>query len=146
MTIVYFRGRTGFSSPTWRGYRSVMIDVAEQPAVPWLMENGYPYFTPLDQDPDSDGVSLLLAYALDLDPHRSPAASLPDPVLGPDGLHIDFHATSPGITYRVETSGDLARWTTEGVVVSPPGADQRSTAVVPRDGASRFLRLVVEQE
>jgi hypothetical protein len=145
-TVVYFRGGTGFTSPTWRGYPSVMIDEAEQPAVVWLMENGYPYFTPLDQDPDGDGVSLLLAYALDLDPHRNPAASLPDPVLGADGLQIDFHATSPGITYRVETSDDLARWTTEGVVVSPPGADQRSTAVVPRDGASRFLRLVVEQE
>jgi hypothetical protein len=144
--MVYFEDRQGFSSPTWREYPSVMIDAADEPVVRWLAHYGYRYDTDLSQDADGDGVSLLLAYALDLDPHRNPAASLPDPVLGPDGLHIAFHATSPGIRYRLEASDDLARWTTEGVIVSPPGPDQRSTAVVSRDGPARYLRLVVVED
>jgi hypothetical protein len=145
-TIVYFQGRQGFSSPTWREYQSVMIDAADEPVVQWLAQYGYRYDTELGTDPDGDDVSLLMAYALDLDPHRHPAASLPKPELGPDGLQIDFHATTPGIRYRVETSEDLARWTTEGVVVASPGPDHRSTAIVARNAPTRFLRLVVAED
>ena len=84
-----------------------------------------------------------MAYALDLDPLLNVQGGLPEPVLGMDALNLTFHATSPGITYSVETSTDLQNWTTEGVTQSAPGPDHRSTATVPRDAPNRFLRLVV---
>lgn len=145
-TIVYFRGRIGFSSPFWQGYPAVMIDEAAQPAVPWLIVHGYPHQTPIEQDPDGDGVSLLLAYALDLDPLKQPATRLPVPVLDDVHLSLQFHATSPGIVYEVETSDDLARWTTAGVTMSAPGPDHQSTAAITRDAHRRFLRLSVKYE
>ena len=71
--------------------------------------------------------------------------SLPAPVLGPNTLRLTFRATSPGITYRVETSRDLRNWITIGVTRTVPGPDQtsKSTATVIRDANQRFLRLKV---
>ena len=54
-----------------------------------------------------------------------------------------FHATTPGLAYRAETSTDLTHWTTAGVTQSAPGPDGRRTASVPLDALSRFLRLTV---
>lgn len=59
-------------------------------------------------------------------------------------LSLDFQATTPGITYRAETSTDLTDWTTAGVTQSSPGPGGRSTASVPRDIAGRFLRVTVQ--
>ena len=143
-TCYYFSNRTGFTSPTWAGYPSVMINEATKPVALWLLARGFAPNTNLHQDPDGDGVSLLMAYALDLDPRLNLRSSLPVPVLNGNTLSLSFHATSPGVTYRVETSTDLQTWITTGVTQSPPGPDQRSTATVPRDGPSRFLRLAVE--
>lgn len=63
-----------------------------------------------------------------------------------NSLSLEFHATSRGIEYRVETSEDLVEWTTEGLVISPPSPDQRSAAMVARGSSARFLRLVVREE
>jgi hypothetical protein len=142
--IYYLSGRTGFTSPTWHGYPATMIDEATYPAASWLLAHGLWYDTDLHADPDGDGVGLLMAYALNLDPRLNLQSSLPAPVLSADTLSLSFHATSPGITYKVETSTDLQHWTSQGVTQSAPGQDRRSTASVPRDSASRFLRLVVE--
>ena len=120
-----------------------MINEATYPAASWLLAHGLSYDTDLHQDPDGDGVTLLMAYALDLDPRHNLQGSLPVPVLDGSTLSLSFHATSPGITYRVETSTDLTHWTTTGVTQSAPGADDRSTATVLRDSPDRFLRLVV---
>ena len=141
--VYYLSSRTGFTSPTWNGYPSAMINEATYPTASWLLEHGLWYDTDLHDDPDGDGVSLLMAYALDLDPRLNLRGSLPEPVLDGNSLSLSFHATSPGITYRVETSTDLTHWTTNGVTQSVPGADDRSTASVLRDSPTRFLRLVV---
>ena len=45
-----------------------MINEAVYPAASWLLKINLPYDTSLQQDLDGDGVSLLLAYALNLDP------------------------------------------------------------------------------
>ncbi|MFN0129694.1 MAG: hypothetical protein ACKV19_23765 [Verrucomicrobiales bacterium] len=84
-----------------------------------------------------------MAYALDLDPRLNLHGSLPEPAVDGSTLSLSFHAMSPGIAYRVETSTDLLTWTTRGVSQSAPGADGRSTATVLRDAPTRFLRLVV---
>jgi hypothetical protein len=143
-TIYYLSSRTGFSSPTWRGFPATMINEATYPAASWLLKHGLWYDSALRQDPDGDGVNLLTAYALNLDPRLNLRGRLPGPVLGANTLSLNFHASSPGITYTVETSTNLTHWTTTGVTQTAPGADGRSTASVLRDAPQRFLRLLVE--
>ena len=69
---------------------------------------------------------------------------MPAPVLGAATLSIRFYAATPGLTYRVETSGNLTQWTTTGVTLSALDAENMRTASVARDAAGRFLRLVVQ--
>ena len=143
-TVYYFTNRTGFTSPTWKGYPSIGLTAPLPPTASWLLAHGMPYNTNLKQDPDGDGVSLLMAYALNLDPRQNLQGLLPTPVLGNDSLSIRYYAATPGITYRVETSRDLSQWTTTGVTLSALDAENQRTASVPRDAAGQFLRLVVQ--
>ena len=143
-TIYYLNCRIGFTSPTWNGYPAIMINEATYPAASWLLAHGLWYDTGLHQDTDGDGVDLLMAYALDLDPGINLQGSLPVPVRIGNTLSLSFHATSPGITYKVETSTDLHEWKLKGVTQSAPGPDGRSTATVSLDSPRRFLRLTVE--
>ena len=142
--VYYLSGREGFTSPIWNGYPAVVIAETTHPAASWLLEHGLWYDTDLHPDPDSDGVSLLMAYALDLDPNLNLQGSLPVPALNGNTLSLSFHSTSPGITYKVETSTDLHEWKLKGVTQSAPGPDGRSTATVSLDSPRRFLRLTVE--
>ncbi len=143
-TFYHLSGKTGFSAPEWLGTPAVVINEATWPAASWLLAHDFWYDTNLRQDPNSDGVSLLIAYALDLDPRLNLQDSLPVAELGADSLSLSFHATSPGLTYLAETSTDLKHWTTSGVTQTAPGPDHRSTARVIRDAPLRFLRLRVE--
>ena len=143
-TVYYFTNRTGFTSPVWQGYPSIGIDPAVWPAATWLQAHGLAYNTNLQQDPDGDGVSLRMAYALNLDPRQNLPSRLPAPVLGEDSLSIRFYAGTPGMTYQVETSRNLTQWTTTGVTLSALDAENKRTASVPRDADDRFLRLVVQ--
>ena len=142
-TSYYLSGSTGLTTPTWEGYAALPIDEALYPAASWLLGHGYPHTTNLDQDTTGDGVSLLMAYALNLNPNLNLAGSLPAPVLDGATLSMSFHAASPGIIYSVETSIDLNTWVTEGVTMS--GDDNPRTASVAMDWPQRFLRLVVQQ-
>ena len=56
---------------------------------------------------------------------------------------MTFYAATPGLTYRVEASADLSQWSNISVTQSPLDRDGRSTAMVPRSGPYRFLRLAV---
>jgi hypothetical protein len=143
-SIHFLGSRTGFTSPIWRGHPATRIDEATYPAAAWLLTHGLWYDTGLGTDPDGDGVDLLAAYALNLDPTLPQRPQMPAPVLTDATLSLDFQATTPGITYRAETSTDLTGWTTEGVARSAPGPNGRSTASIPRDIASRFLRLTFQ--
>ncbi len=94
-TIYYLSCSTGFTSPTWNGYPAVRIDEQACPAAPWLVAHGLPYDTDLNQDLNGDGVSVLMAYALDLDPHQQLGSRLPTPVLQGDQLRMPFDAREP---------------------------------------------------
>jgi hypothetical protein len=120
-----------------------MIDENVYPAASWLVQNNLPHDTNLHQDPDGDGVSHLMAYALNLNPRLNLASRLPAPVLHPDRLSLTFYAGSVGISYEVETSTGLHDWTTEGVTSSSINANLSITASVPRSGPAQFLRLKV---
>ncbi len=143
-TIYYLSSRSGFTSPAWRGHPATMINETTYPAAAWLLEHGLWHDTGLHTDSDGDGVDLLMAYALNLNPHQNLQASLPVPVLSESTLSLNFHATAPGVIYRAETSTDLTNWTTAGITQSAPGPDGRSTAAITFDAPRRFLRLTVE--
>jgi hypothetical protein len=142
-TTYWLKGKSGFTAPEWQGYPAVMIDETSNPAAAWFLQYDLSYDTDLHQDPNGDGVSYLMAYALNLDPRLNLRSSLPAPELYPDRLSLRFHAGASGITYTVETSEGLDQWTTEGVILSEPGADQFRIASVPRNGPLRYLRLKV---
>ena len=145
-TVYYFKGASGFTSPTWKGYPSIEIDPSSHPGAAWLISAGLPHDIDLNQDLNGDGVSLLLAYALNLIPSDHLAGQLPQPILTGEELGISFHAIRPGIIYSVECSDDLHRWSSNGVTMSEPDALGRRTATADRTERSRFLRLVVELE
>ena len=144
-TVYYLKGKTGFSSPTWRGYPATMIDPATQPAATWLLANGQTYNADLNTDTNLDGVSLLMAYALNLDPRLNLSDRLPQAALQGNTLGLTFYAASPGLTYRVEASGDLVHWSTDGITQTALNRDGISTATVPRSGPAQFLRLAVSR-
>ncbi len=101
-------------------------------------------------DPDADGRSNLLEYALGTDP----GASDPGPVLSttsgsPENLQISFkRIAAPALTYSVESSTDLITWDPTPVWTST-GAQNTLGPVTVTDTANlsltprRFLRLRV---
>ena len=141
-TVDYFGDKAGFTSPKWLGYATFSM-VAGTPFATWLVEKSLPYnANPLD-DPNDDGVNLLLAYALNLDPQRNLSASMPQPLLVAGHLSLRYYTGSAGVTYAVQTSTDLLSWTPDGVTVSGPDTSHVRTATANLPGSKRFLRLVV---
>ena len=113
------------------------------PLATWLVSNGFYSSTDPQSDPNGDGVTLLMAYALNLDPKLNLASSLPKPVITGNQMNLTFYAGSAGVTYSVESSTDLKTWSTTGVTLSAPDANQFRTASVPTTDPHRYLRLVV---
>ncbi|NJR43112.1 MAG: hypothetical protein HC767_11125 [Akkermansiaceae bacterium] len=137
----YFNGKTGFTSPTWFGYPSVNMG-AESAIKPWLVSQGFAFDANLQDDGNNDGVSLLMAYALNLQPNQNLSGSMPKPVINGNQMNFSFYAGSAGVNYSVETSSDLQNWTTTGVTLSSPSASQVRTASVSATAQKQFMRLV----
>ncbi len=100
----------------------------------------------MGQDLNGDGVPLLMAYALNLDPHLDLSGSMPKPEIGFGTLDMSFYAGASGVEYIVETSENLVSWSTNGVALSSPDSESFRTASVSLDSPSRFLCLRVIQE
>lgn len=122
-------------------------------------------------DPDGDGLTNLLEYALNQDPTRYGQGSNPVQTVirgYADGNYLSIRFTraplATDITYIVEVSSDLATWTAVASaangaalsgpgVVSDDGANSSAHTVEVRDtveqsaspGQRRFLRLRVTQ-
>ncbi|RYD23467.1 MAG: hypothetical protein EOP87_26515 [Verrucomicrobiaceae bacterium] len=141
-TIFFYPGKAGFSVPTWLGYASAEVGTAPG-LVAWLTANGYSPGASLLSDSNNDGVSLLMAYALGLDPALNLAGSLPQAVLTEGGISLIFRGDRALVAYSAETSGDLVTWTKEGVTLSEPDGAGLRTATVAAGDATRFLRLAV---
>jgi hypothetical protein len=140
--IYHFNGAAGFTSPTWNGYPAVNMG-SPTPESQWLVENHQPHDAGLESDPNQDGVSLLMAYALKLDPRQNLSDRLPKPVISANEMSMKFHAGTPGVTYEVQTSTDMVEWNDTGLLVSEADAEQNRTATVDRDEPARFMRLKV---
>ena len=141
-TVVYARAATGFSSPSWEGYPSRGIGNTSG-EIAWLLDKGLPEDSDLDADPNGDGVNLLMAYALNLDPDENLSDRMPTPQVTADQMSLEFHGAAVGITYAVEASEDLQTWSSAGVALSGVDGSGMRKAVVDRSGPNCFLRLVV---
>ena len=146
--MYYFSGHTGFTSSPWTtyDYKTQML-AALSAAESWLLLNGFARDTDLLTDPNGDGVNLLMAYALNLDPQENLAGSLPKPVIDGTHLSLTFYAANTDVSYVVESSFNLQGWSTADVTF-PPDLDGNNcrTATVDRAGhAACFMRLVVER-
>ncbi|MCU0748038.1 MAG: leucine-rich repeat domain-containing protein [Akkermansiaceae bacterium] len=135
-------GAVGFTVPTWQGYPSEELG-STSPVAAWLIANSLPANADLNSDDNNDGVNLLMAYALNLDPNLNLSGSLPQPLLENEALSLSYYSGAAGVTYVVETSNDLSFWTTQGVTISQPNVNQVRTASVPVSDGSRYLRLKV---
>ena len=140
--VYFFEGKSGFIAPTWKGYPSVNMG---EPSVvsTWLISNGYPHDTDLNADSDGDGVSLLLAYAFNLDPKQNLSARMPQPVIASSQMSLIFYAGSEDVSYAVESSSDLQIWSTAGVSLSVPDANKFRSASVSTSDPVRFMRIKV---
>lgn len=98
-------------------------------------------------DPDHDGISNLMEYALDLRPMHEDSASLPKVNKG-QTLTLSYKHAHEDVTYRVESSASLENensWSTDGVNQGTPAQNGMTTASVTADDAHRFLRLKVSR-
>lgn len=137
----FFSGKIGFSFPTWMGYPAVNIG-DYSPISPWLISNGYSHDTALEVDLDGDGVSLLMAYSLNLNPRLNLSGYMPRPVLGSEQMTLTFYAGSEGVTYTVESSPDLRSWSKVGVSLSAPDINLFRTATLSTTQSGFFMRIV----
>ncbi len=142
--IYYLTSSTGFTSPDWEyspGFTLPAVSIeAVAPEFTWLSSYGLPGDTDLLADLNGDGVNLLMAYALNMNPGER--NSFPQPVRGENHMSLSFYAGRAGITYVVKTSENLTDWTTE-LPLSEPDANQKRTATMDFSGPARFMRLEV---
>lgn len=141
--IGYLTSGTGFTSPDWeynpgQSYPAYHI-AAITPEFTWLYSNGVPGKSNFLSDTNGDGVNLLMAYALNMDPNQR--NSLPQPVFGASQMSLSFYADTPGVTYAVRTSDDMVNWSADEVSLSGPVTNR--TATVSFSGPQRFMRLEV---
>ena len=141
--MYFLNGKVGFTSPTWNGYPSVNTSVAT-PIDSWLLANDFRLGTNLQADPNGDGVNLLVAYTLNLDPKLNLSGSMTRPVVIANQMSISFYAGSEDVTYAVESSNDMLNWSTAGVTISSLDSNKFRTATVAITGGRCLMRLVVE--
>jgi BspA type Leucine rich repeat region (6 copies) len=137
--IYYVVNDTGFTSPTWYDYPAYDIGQITS-EFDWLYSYGLPGNSDLLADTNGDGVNLLMAYALNMNPGER--NSLPQPVRGENHMSLSFYAGRAGITYVVKTSENLTDWTTE-LPLSEPDTNQKRTVTLDFSGPARFMRLEV---
>jgi hypothetical protein len=108
-------------------------------------------------EPLADGIPNLLKYALGIDPQIAGFQGHLDHGTTPvtDATHLTLSYTRPaptpiGVIYTVETSGDLATWSSDGTVeVASTDNGNGTRTITVRDGSSnppaakRFIRLKI---
>ena len=125
------------------GFRVATVPSPLSQVAQWLLSNGFASNSNLQSSPNNDGVTLLMDYALNLNPLQNQSANMPQPVISGSQMSLTYFAGSPEVTYTVQSSTDLQNWSTSGVTVTGPDANNNCTATIPVTGSNCFLRLQV---
>jgi hypothetical protein len=99
-----------------------------------------------DQDPDGDGITNLMEYALALNPMGADVGGLPTAQVSGGNLTLTYYKRRTDVVYEVITTTTLENpgsWTTTGVTQGTPDGNKKVTASVPLTGGKGFLRLRV---
>jgi hypothetical protein len=95
-------------------------------------------------DPDADGITNLMEYALDLNPMLNSAGLLPQAVNNGTHLTLTYRRHRSDVIYSVEAGDDLGLpWSTTNVTQGTPAGDGTTTASIPLTAPEDFLRLRV---
>jgi hypothetical protein len=108
-----------------------------------------PLISSLNADPDSDGITNLMEYALGLEPTVADAVGLPE--ISTSARHWVYSYTRPAnrsdLTYAVEVSTGLKSWSTNGVEhvhTATEGGHETWRGSYPlKNAANLFMRLRV---
>ena len=101
---------------------------------------------PVSDDPDLDGLTALIEYALNLDPNAPDADQLPMPMVEGNNLTYAYpkDISKADISYQVEFSNDLGIWTPlADVLVETNGSIETRKASIPLSGGRQFMRLKI---
>ena len=117
----------------------------------WIAEEFEDAPTPLalrsqDSDPDQDGLSNLMEYALDTDPLFSNGRPPTEVTMGPEGLTCTYSAdnSKADIHYQIEVSEDLRTWRpVQSETLKAKGSIERRAATVPANKPAVFVRLAI---
>ncbi|MBP7948601.1 MAG: PKD domain-containing protein [Verrucomicrobiales bacterium] len=99
-------------------------------------------------DPEFDGCTNLVEYALDLNPHASSQHQLPFATLEETVIALIWrrNTAASDISIQVQTSADLETWTTVipvNQVIGTDGGTQVIRSSISRTGQRKFVRLLV---
>ncbi len=140
-TIFYYSSQSGYST---LGYTATALTSSAN-MVAWLQDNGLSPGESFLSDPNNDGVTLLTAYALGLDPTANLISSVPAASYADDLISLSYNAAKSDVIYTVQTSTDLVNWTTTGITTSNSDSIglRTATAAIDSTAARQFLRLVI---
>jgi DUF1680 family protein len=110
-------------------------------ATTWLAQHGYAAGTSMESDEDGDGVSLLEAYALGLEPSANPTGGIPVPSYTTEGMSLSFWGGREDVLYSAEWSKDLRSWSSHGIRTGEPDGGGMRTVLLPYGGQAQFMRL-----
>lgn len=127
-TIYYTSGSKDFTSPTWMGYPAAATG-GSSPLASWQAANGLSPSVDMLSTPNHDGVSLLMDYALGLNPNTNESANLPKLIVAGNTLQISFSCDTnrTDVIYTVQASSTLASGDWENIAESTGGAVVQSS-------------------
>ena len=123
---------------------SLSVDTAAVAAGRWLLPYGVSPALGFTDDAGSDGISILMEYALGLDPSEDNSSNLPALTVSADSAQITLFIGADNIQYNFYSSSDLTNWSSEDVTLSTPDTDSMVTVSIPTSDQQRYLQYDVE--